>query len=70
MGLHGGGILESWFVIDGNKHQYQPAVLIKHDNLSIFILISIVDKDFPQHGQAEGLNAAQRRPGSPGNLMG
>ena len=30
------------------KHQYQPPALIKDDNLSIYILISIVDKDFPQ----------------------
>ena len=30
-----------------DAHQYQPPVLIKDDNLSIFILISIVDKEFP-----------------------
>ena len=58
------------YAVAGINHQYQPPALIKDDNLSIYILISIVDKDFPQQGQAEGLNAAQRRLGSPGNLTG
>ena len=51
-------------------HQYQPPVLIKDDNLSIYILISIVDKDFPQRGLAEGLDAAWQSLGSPGSSMG
>ena len=38
-------LLSGKFVL---SHQYQPPVLIKDDNLSIFILISIADKDFPQ----------------------
>ena len=53
--------------VDAN-HQYQPAVLIKHDNLSTFILISIVDKEFPRWGRAEGLDAAWWRLGSPAAL--
>ena len=53
-----------------SNHQYQPPVLIKDDNLSIFILISIVDKDFPQWGLAEGLDAAWQSLGSPGSPMG
>ena len=51
-------------------HQYQPPVLIKDDNLSIYILISIVDKDFPWWGPAAGLDAAQWSLGSPGSLKG
>ena len=53
-----------------DPHQYQPAVLIKDDNLSIYILISIVDKDFPRWGLAEGLDAAWQSSGSPGSPTG
>ena len=51
-------------------HQYQPPALIKDDNLSIHILISIVDKDFPRWSLAEGLDAAWQSLGSPGSLTG
>ena len=51
-------------------HQYQPAALIKHDNLSFSDLIFIADKDFPRWGQAEGLDAAWRSLGNPGSLTG
>ena len=45
-----------------SDHQYQPAVLIKDDNLSIYILISIVDKDFRCFGALRQLDAMHFTP--------
>ena len=47
-----------------------PFAVILFFGLLIYILISIVDKDFPRWSLAEGLDAAWQSLGSPGSLTG